>query len=207
MAPLTNPRHERFALALFEGKSADEAYVTAGYRENRGNASRLKANECIQTRLIELQQAVAKEQKVTVASLLRELEEAREHATTKDQLSAAVRATMGKAQLAGLLVERSQVEITGTVSFKDCRDHADLAERMLQHLFSDDGPALQALITPDDVARGARFFDQLDGLLEEIKARAPKATVIPPSPPAIGSRLPPSQYALEQRRPRTNGRA
>jgi phage terminase small subunit len=197
MAPLTNPRHERFALALFEGKSADEAYVTAGYRENRGNASRLKANECIQTRLAELQQAVAKEQKVTVASLLRELEEAREHATTKDQLSAAVRATMGKAQIAGLLVEHSQVEITGTVSFADCRSHAEIAERLLHDHFREKGPAFQALITPDDVARGARFFDQLDALLEEIKARAPKVTVIPPSRPAVGI----SQYQLEQRRP------
>lgn len=93
MAPLTNPRHERFALALFEGKSADEAYVTAGYSENRGNASRLKANESIQTRLTELQQSVAKEKEVTVASLLQELEEARERATTKDQMSAAVRAS------------------------------------------------------------------------------------------------------------------
>jgi hypothetical protein len=116
---------------------------------------------------------------------------------TKDQMAAACKAIMGKAQLAGLLVERSQVEITGTVSFADCRDHTDLAERFLHHLFMQDGPALQALITADDVARAARFFDQLDSLLDEIKARAPKTTVIPPSPPAIGF----SQYQLEQRRP------
>ena len=58
---LTNSRHERFAQGLAQGKTADEAYVLAGYAENRGNAIRLKANESIVARVAELQdQAVAK---------------------------------------------------------------------------------------------------------------------------------------------------
>jgi phage terminase small subunit len=62
--------------------------VTAGYSENRGNASRLKANESIQTRLAELQAAAAKASEVTVQSLLTELETARERADSAEQFSA-----------------------------------------------------------------------------------------------------------------------
>lgn len=55
MPPLSNPRHERFAQELAKGKSADEAYQAAGYRQNRGNATTLKANQSVQARLEELQ--------------------------------------------------------------------------------------------------------------------------------------------------------
>lgn len=55
MSVLGNPRHEAFAQALAKGNTADEAYIQAGYAENRGNATRLKANESIQTRVAELQ--------------------------------------------------------------------------------------------------------------------------------------------------------
>ena len=47
MAPLANPRHERFAQALARGKTAGEAYVLAGYKANDGNASRMRGNEKI----------------------------------------------------------------------------------------------------------------------------------------------------------------
>ena len=47
MGPLTNQRHERFAQAWAEGKTATEAYVLAGYKANDGNASRMKGNERI----------------------------------------------------------------------------------------------------------------------------------------------------------------
>jgi phage terminase small subunit len=54
MAILPNGRHEKFAQALSRGLSADEAYQAAGFRPNRGNASRLKANESISRRVAEL---------------------------------------------------------------------------------------------------------------------------------------------------------
>lgn len=55
MPMLTNPRHERFAQALAAGKTADEAYQVAGFKPNRGNATRLKANESVAQRVAELQ--------------------------------------------------------------------------------------------------------------------------------------------------------
>lgn len=54
MPPLDNPRHERFAQELAKGKSADEAYTVAGYKENRGNATTLKQNKSILGRVTEL---------------------------------------------------------------------------------------------------------------------------------------------------------
>ena len=110
MPPLPNPRHEAFARALFEGQTADESYVKAGYSENRGNASRLKANESIQTRLAELQHEAAKASEVTIQSLLAELEHARSRADSLDQLSASVKAIEAKAKVSGLLTQR--IEIT-----------------------------------------------------------------------------------------------
>ena len=70
MPPLPNARHERFAQGLFEGMTADEAFVTAGYKQNRGNASRLKSNENVRARLAELQTETAASAKVTLLSAL-----------------------------------------------------------------------------------------------------------------------------------------
>jgi phage terminase small subunit len=50
MGPLSNRRHERFAQALAQGKTATEAYIFAGYKANDGNASRMKGNERISAR-------------------------------------------------------------------------------------------------------------------------------------------------------------
>lgn len=106
MPILPNPRHESFARALAKGKTADEAYAQAGYAPNRGNATRMKANESVRKRVDELQGRSAKRVEVTVESLAAELEEARALALRKDQSAAAVSATMGKAKLFGLIVEK-----------------------------------------------------------------------------------------------------
>jgi phage terminase small subunit len=55
MPILPNPRHEKFAQALAKGIPASAAYEEAGYRPNDGNSVRLKGNERIGARVIELQ--------------------------------------------------------------------------------------------------------------------------------------------------------
>lgn len=70
---LTNPRHEAFAQSLAKGLTADAAYAEAGYRPNRGNAVRLKANESVQRRVAELVAAGAKVAEVDIAKVLAEL--------------------------------------------------------------------------------------------------------------------------------------
>jgi len=54
MPVLKNARHEKFAQAVAKGKTADEAYQDAGYKPNRGNAARMKANESIAARVDEI---------------------------------------------------------------------------------------------------------------------------------------------------------
>jgi phage terminase small subunit len=73
MPVLSNPKHERFAQELAQGKTADQAYVLAGYKENRFNASRLKTNEHILRRVEEFVQAGAEKAGVTVDRIIAEL--------------------------------------------------------------------------------------------------------------------------------------
>lgn len=58
MPALKNLKHEAFVQGLLKGLSNDEAYVAAGYKPNRFNASRLKTTENIARRLEELQNSV-----------------------------------------------------------------------------------------------------------------------------------------------------
>ena len=106
MPVLKNTRHERFAQALSLGKTATEAHKSAGYKPDRGNATRLTANNSIRARVSELQGKIAAKAAVSVLSLTEELEQARSMAIIEKQTSAAVAATMGKAKLHGLIVEK-----------------------------------------------------------------------------------------------------
>jgi phage terminase small subunit len=107
---LRNSRHERFAQELAGGKTADAAYVLAGYRENRSNAARLNANQDIQKRVAEIQSVGAERAAVTVESLIAEAESARKKAMAdKGGAAAAVAAITAKAKLAGLWREKVAV--------------------------------------------------------------------------------------------------
>jgi phage terminase small subunit len=73
MGIVINLRHERFAQALAQGKTANEAYALAGYKANDGNASRLKGNERISARVQEIVGRAAERAEIDVERILREL--------------------------------------------------------------------------------------------------------------------------------------
>lgn len=73
MPVLKNPRHEAFAQQLAKGKTADEAYVLAGYKKNRKNASRLKTNEDIQARIEDILRRSAKKAEIQLADVIAEM--------------------------------------------------------------------------------------------------------------------------------------
>lgn len=73
MPALKNPRHERFAQEVAKGKSADEAYVAAGYRPARQNAHRLMTKDDVMMRVAEIQERGAVRAEITVEKVLREL--------------------------------------------------------------------------------------------------------------------------------------
>lgn len=131
MAPLRNVRHEKFCQALLEGRSATAAYAQAGYVRDEGNAARLRVNPRIEERLAELQGEIAKETKVTVESICRELDEANQVAKERGQASAMVSASALRAKLAGLMVDKVEVGPAG--AFDKCESIEAIADEMLTY--------------------------------------------------------------------------
>jgi len=117
MPVLSNAKHELFCQQLALGNTASEAYELAGYKPSRSNASVLKANQNISDRLDEILQESKKKVigqiEHTRDTLLSELEEERKLALKRGQASAAVAATMGKAKILGLIIDRREVSDVG----------------------------------------------------------------------------------------------
>ena len=77
MPALRNSRHEKFAQEIAKAKTATAAMATASYSDPR-NSTRLTKNDEIRRRIDELKERGAARAEVSVASLLGELEEARQ---------------------------------------------------------------------------------------------------------------------------------
>jgi len=125
MPVLRNARWERFAQERAKGKSANAAYCAAGYNEHPGNAHRLSVNESVVSRVAELQGRAAEKTVTTAADIARQLDEDRELARSLKQTAAAVAASMGKAKVLGLIVDKSEVGQPGDferMSDDDLRD-------------------------------------------------------------------------------------
>jgi hypothetical protein len=159
--PLKNHRHELFALALAEGKSACDAYVAAGFVWNDSNCIRLKQNPKIQARLQELQQDLAKATEITIASIVAELDEANTIARANGQATAMVSAATLKAKLAGLLETRIKTEVDINVTHFDSRGSIDDIATKLAAGMVDNYDAL----TPADLV-------ELGKILQEATAKA-----------------------------------
>lgn len=116
--PLT-PKQEAFALAYVETGNASEAYRRAYDAKNMkpevvaNKASALLKKGDVRVRVDQLQEKAVKAHELTVADILRELEEARVVALQqeKPQAAAMVAASMGKAKLLGMLTDKT--ELTG----------------------------------------------------------------------------------------------
>lgn len=105
MTCLINPRHERFCQAIASGMTASAAYVAVGYSPNRGNASRLNANESIRARIAELLEAAANkasnEQAYDVHTLVACLREINDMALVRNKVTTALRCTVLIAKILG----------------------------------------------------------------------------------------------------------
>lgn len=110
MPVLKSAMQEKFAQALAKGKSLVEAGLEAGYKPNGsgGNLSTVSNYPHVRARISEILERGAKRAEVTVALIFEELEAARLIATEIKQPASMVAASMGKAKLAGLLVDKSE---------------------------------------------------------------------------------------------------
>lgn len=132
MGTLANSRHERFAQELAKGKNQTEAYAAAGYAGDFTAASRLSKNVKVRARVAELQERGALRVELTLADIIAELDEARQVAlaAATPQTGSAVTATMGKAKLLGLIVDKAEVK--SEVEVTDARER--LARVVLGHV-------------------------------------------------------------------------
>jgi hypothetical protein len=114
-----------------------ESYSAAGYTKNpnaaRADACRLlKASRHIIARVQELQRETARRKRVTVESIVDELDDARGIAERNEQASAMVQATSVKAKVCGLFVEKTELGKPG--DFEGITSRAELADRTLLEL-------------------------------------------------------------------------
>lgn len=131
MPQLSNPKHEIFAREIAKGKTGDQAYVIAGYKENRKNASRLRRNEDILRRIAELQERAAAKAEKTLSDILDDLERLAEKAegeNTSAGFNVARGCKMDYAKLRGWNIDRKEVGQPG--DFANMSD-ADLKEFVL----------------------------------------------------------------------------
>lgn len=130
--PLKNARHERYAQELAKGQSQLDAYAAAGYKPDRGAATRLSAK--ISARVDALKARAAEKVEVTVADIARQLDEDRELARSLGQTGAAVSASLGKAKVLGLIVERQELtgKNGGPIEYRDLSDD-EVAARIAAH--------------------------------------------------------------------------
>ena len=123
--PITQ-KQENFCLAYVECGNASEAYRRAYNAENMKsesinvNASKLLADANLALRVSELRALAAQTTAITVADLIKELEEARQAALGAEtpQAAAATGATMGNAKLLGLDKQIIEQTVTSTVDQK-----------------------------------------------------------------------------------------
>jgi len=163
MPTLRNPRHERFAREYMKRGNARQAYHAAGYEARMPrdrskpagidvNASRLLKHPKVKARLSELQAMAAKREDITVHSLLADLEEDRGLAHREGQGSAAVQATMAKARLLGLIVDRKEAGKPGDF---DALQSADEVIALVRSEYGDKAAeALTALVEPQATNSG-----------------------------------------------------
>jgi phage terminase small subunit len=126
---LENSKHEQFCQVWFETGNKSEAY-----RESHPNSAKWKdatvhsraselSKRCeVLGRFNQLQEDALKNHGVTIASLMEELNEARQVALAADtpQSSAAITATMSKAKLVGL--DKYVVEVNSNVNVRNSLD-------------------------------------------------------------------------------------
>lgn len=126
---LENSKHEQFCQVWLETGNKSEAYRKSHPNSLKwkdetvhNKASALSKKGEVLARYEQLQENTVKAHGVTIASLIEELNEARQVALTADtpQSSAAITATMSKAKLVGL--DKHQVEITGDIKVRKTLD-------------------------------------------------------------------------------------
>lgn len=115
MPILDNPRWEKFAVGVVAGQTYRMAHVHAfgkSSKNSSSDASKLISRPEVRKRIAELQIEAAKDAKITLHDIIVQLDADWKLAHISKQPGAAVGATMGKAKLLGMVIDRAEVEAT-----------------------------------------------------------------------------------------------
>ena len=122
--PLT-PKQEKFCQVVVETGNYNEAYRQSYGKFNNMNPNSSKRQAVILSKIPEiaqeidrLREAARERHSVSVDTVTLELEDARMVAMESSNASAAVQASMGKAKLHGLLVDKQQIQGAEGVRFE-----------------------------------------------------------------------------------------
>lgn len=124
-AEIITQKQRVFCEQYIETGNASEAYRRAYDAENMSaesikvEASRLLDNPNVALTVQTLQAIHAERHAVTVDSITKELDEARLLALIEKQTSSAVSASMGKAKLHGLIVDKKDIKVSPLESLLD----------------------------------------------------------------------------------------
>lgn len=117
------PKQERFAQEYVATGNASEAYrrsynvkPTTKDSTTHSVASRLLADSQVRARVEQIKSSIVQRHQLTIDDILDELEEAREMGKVTQQSSTMVSASMGKAKLLGLIVDRKEITVHGMIS-------------------------------------------------------------------------------------------
>ena len=123
MPILTNPRHEKFAQLLAQGRTEYEAYELCHYKPHRGNPCKLARK--VADRVEEITREAARRTVINKEYLIEKSEELRAQGMKSGQLAAAGTAIRELGVLTGHRVERA--EIGGPGEFDHLSDDELLA--------------------------------------------------------------------------------
>lgn len=144
MPVLRNARQERFCQLIKRGIPPYRAYPEAGYSFNNGSPYRLQENARVKARIIEITRSIAVKTRVTVESITTQLDEDRALAVRVDQPGAAIQATVAKAKLHGLLIDRKESGAPG--DFAAAQTPEQVIAKVREELGEEAAAALQALV-------------------------------------------------------------
>jgi hypothetical protein len=194
MPPLPNGRQERFCQGIAtEGKNISQAYADAGYKPCRHSAWQLSRKPHISSRIAEIQadreaaQAEGRKEaiqakKLTLETLLGQVEDARKLAMEIENPAAAVAASKELGVLSGLRIER-QASLVKNVGDRDMESLSDveLTQGIVNCLFEN------AKRLNLDVER-TTLAEYADAMMAEVEANA---VVDQPPPQVQRMRVPP----------------
>jgi hypothetical protein len=125
------PRQERFCQLVRQGIVPYRAYPLAGYQPSRNAPYRLYENVRVKARLAELTKGFAMKTRVTVETISEQLDEDRAFAHRVEQAGPALNATIAKAKLHGLIVDRKETGAPGDFAGLQEQDVIELVRKEL----------------------------------------------------------------------------